>query len=69
MAVEGHTGAFEVSVICEDGTEYICHSRKKIKADDIGSGAVRLIVNKIKKARKMYKESKYGKDTDKIEDE
>ncbi len=33
VEVPGHTGAFEVSVMCEDGTEYICHSRRKLKAD------------------------------------
>ena len=61
MAIKGHTGAFEVSAICEDGTEYVCHSRKKIKQDDISFEDIGKIVLKIKKARMLYKERKWGK--------
>jgi hypothetical protein len=67
IKIKGHTGAFEVSVICEDGTEYVCHSRKKIKADDISFDDVYKIKNKIKKARMLYKKRKWGKKTKKRE--
>ncbi len=53
-AIEGHTGAFEVSAVMEDGTTYICHSRYKPKPDDINLDQIPLIVKKIKKARKFY---------------
>jgi hypothetical protein len=66
IGIPGHTGAFEVEVVCEDGTVYICHSRKKTNADEINFDVIPEIVKKIEKARKMYLDklylvNKYGK--------